>query len=385
MATTDVLVNYVKRHSSMDGSDGLYVGTELDSISKSVNLLNDTVKAVSVQTIPLTQLATIVTGSFLGNFSGSTAVPSVYTATQITAQLNAMVGATGTVAGTKGLVPAPAATDNTKYLRGDATYQTIDLTPYAVKANNLSDLANAATARTNLGLGTAATLNVGTGANNIVQLDASSKLPAVDGSALTNLTASGRLISINNYTTSQTITIPAGATKAYIKLAGGGASGGAANQGGTGGGGGGGLFKYLTGLTPGNTLALTIGTGGAGVGSGGAGNNGNNSTLASGTQTISTLTASGGTGGTSSTNGTASGGAATGGDLNFTGGEGVGLTGANNALTASFPFGWGGASIFASSTFGLGSAPLGAGGGSAPGGSSSANGADGLCIIEWFA
>jgi len=40
------------------------------------------------------------------------------------------------------------------------------------------------------GLGTAATLNVGTGINNIVQLDGSSKLPAVDGSALTNINVS---------------------------------------------------------------------------------------------------------------------------------------------------------------------------------------------------
>ena len=39
------------------------------------------------------------------------------------------------------------------------------------------------------GLGTAATLNVGTSANNIVQLDGSARLPAVDGSQLTNLTA----------------------------------------------------------------------------------------------------------------------------------------------------------------------------------------------------
>lgn len=53
--------------------------------------------------------------------------------------------------------------------------------------NNLSDLNSAPTARTNLGLGTAAVLDTGTGANNIVQLDGTGKLPAVDGSQLTNL------------------------------------------------------------------------------------------------------------------------------------------------------------------------------------------------------
>lgn len=40
------------------------------------------------------------------------------------------------------------------------------------------------------GLGTAAPLNVGTGANNIVQLDGSGNLPAVDGSALIGLASS---------------------------------------------------------------------------------------------------------------------------------------------------------------------------------------------------
>ena len=50
--------------------------------------------------------------------------------------------------------------------------------------------ASASAARTTLGLGTAAVLDVGTSANNIVQLDGSAKLPAVDGSQLLNLPAS---------------------------------------------------------------------------------------------------------------------------------------------------------------------------------------------------
>lgn len=46
-----------------------------------------------------------------------------------------------------------------------------------------------ADARTTLGLGTAAYLSTGTGANNVVQLDGAAKLPAVDGSLLINLPA----------------------------------------------------------------------------------------------------------------------------------------------------------------------------------------------------
>ena len=59
-----------------------------------------------------------------------------------------------------------------------------------VASNNLSDLGSEATARTNLGLGTASTQDVGTADTNVVQLSdvgGTVKLPAVDASQLTGI------------------------------------------------------------------------------------------------------------------------------------------------------------------------------------------------------
>lgn len=69
------------------------------------------------------KMATMTTGTFKGNVSGSTAAPSDLTATQVTAALNAVVGDSGS-GGTKGLVPAPSAGDAAggKYLKADGTW-----------------------------------------------------------------------------------------------------------------------------------------------------------------------------------------------------------------------------------------------------------------------
>lgn len=117
------------------------------------------------------------------------------------------------------------------------------------------------------------------------------------------------------FTANGTFTIPTGKTVVKVTVIGGGANGGNATassgQGTSAGGGGAGgtLIKYLTGLTPGNTLTVTRGAAGA------------TSSVASGTQTITTLTCTGGSTGSGSpgSNAGGAGGTATNGDINITG------------------------------------------------------------------
>jgi hypothetical protein len=187
------------------------------------------------------------------------------------------------------------------------------------------------------------------------------------------------------FTSSGTFTIPAGVTSVKVMGVGGGAggSGGSTGNTGSGGGGGGTFIKWLSGLTPGNTLIVTVGAAGSG---GAASNNpgtaGGNTIVASGTQTITTLTATGGTvnnQGTPPTPGSP-GGSGSNGDININGG------GSGEALTGSVVPGYGGGTFFSPATGqGPGSTGIGpgGGGGGGVGANSGGNGVMGIVIFEW--
>jgi len=264
----------------------------------------------------------------------------------------------------------------TKFLGDDGTFHTLasgDVGGALLSANNLADVASASAARGNLGLGSAALLTAGAAANNAVQLDGSARLPAVDGSQLTNLSSSGTLVGYNAYGASQTVAIPAGATRAFVRLWGGAGGGcGAALSISCAGAGGGYLEKLLAPLTPGNTLALTIGGGGS-AGTSGAGGSGGSSTLASGSQPISTLTAGGGAGGSTGATPPAAG-SGSGGDLNIPGQAGLVCTWDGNNGTPQF----------STVPGGMTGGGVGRGGQSAGRSGSSSAGDSGGCTIMWF-
>lgn len=174
-------------------------------------------------------------------------------------------------------------------------------------------------------------------------------------------------------------TIPANVTKLKVTVVGGGGGSAGSVSGNTGGSGGGGgaAIKWLTGVTPGNTLSYSVGAGGtAGTSAPGNGGAGSASTVATGTtgtpQTITTLTGGGGGAGLTGGSG-GGGGGGTNGDLNVPGGSFGG-------------YGIGGDSLFASaSPYGsLGSAAYGGGASSSPSASGpGAAGAAGVIIFEW--
>lgn len=96
-----------------------------------------------------------------------------------------------------------------------------DMTGATNLAQGMGGVANTATARANLGLGSAAILNIGTGASQVVQLNGSAQLPAVDGSQLINLPNQitlGTPTSFNSGTSYPVTGLPAGIHRIIMNL-----------------------------------------------------------------------------------------------------------------------------------------------------------------------
>jgi hypothetical protein len=186
------------------------------------------------------------------------------------------------------------------------------------------------------------------------------------------------------FTASGTFTIPTGITRVKVTVIGGGGGGGGgrsvgcSDYPGNGGGGGGTAIKFLTSLTPGNTLTVTRGAGGSGgaYDSLSGGTSGGTSSVSSGTETITTVSATGGGGGQMFGYPIANGGVGSSADLNINGNAGNAEGGGGTTL------GGGGSTTYIGNGT-TGGNYGGGGGGSTPMINTGGAGCAGVIIFEW--
>lgn len=242
----------------------------------------------------------------------------------------------------------------------------------------------AASGGTGLSTITANSVMLGNGISTVQTVAPSTSGNVLTSNGTTWSSARSLIPTIQAFTSSGTFTIPASVTKVKVTVVGGGGGGrSATNSTGQGGGGAGGAaIEVITGLTPGGTVTVTVGAGGAANTDGGTSSFGAYCSATGGLSPASGTGPAGGAGGT-----------ATGGDINFTGGAGGGGNGVTGTVGGSA--GNGGSSIFggaglgagstnAVNTAGAGASGTGGGGGGGCGGPGTGGaGGSGIVIVEY--
>lgn len=217
--------------------------------------------------------------------------------------------------------------------------------------------------------------SLATPAGTIVAADATGKLIATTTPG--GGTSFGGGIEVDTVVGAGTFTVPAGITKVWVEAV---AGGGGSDIAGSGAGGY--CFKLITGLTPGGTIAYSIGDGGNAGTNGATGSTGGSTTVGAAGAYCSVT---GGAGGNSGANPSSGGGSANG-DINITGGDGGKVvTTTIGGAGGDSPHGWGlgGAGIGAASGARSGTG-YGAGAGGVNGGNTGgAKGQPGIVVWHW--